>query len=108
MASADKLKILAIGTKSDVYPNAPTLGAGLARATITAGQASRLLGARPALDRLAAISEEIVKDPEYIKAIKNMNATPDYSTGEAWMKQLKEQYAEMNKVLTDLGLTGNK
>lgn len=24
MASADKLKILAIGTKSDVYPNAPT------------------------------------------------------------------------------------
>ena len=37
-----------------------------------------------------------------------MNATPDYATGEAWMKQLKEQYAEMNKVLTDLGLTGNK
>ena len=24
------------------------------------------------------------------------------------LKQLKEQYAEMNKVLTDLGLTGNK
>lgn len=56
------------------------------RATITAGQASRLPRALPKeiLDRLAAISEEIVKDPEYIKAIKNMNATPDYSTGEAW------------------------
>ena len=37
-----------------------------------------------------------------------MNATPDYPTGEEWMQQLKEQYAEMNKVLTDLGLTGNK
>ena len=37
-----------------------------------------------------------------------MTATPDYAAGEAWMKQLKEQYAEMNKVLTDLGLTGNK
>lgn len=110
MASADKLKILAIGTKSDVYPNAPTFAEQGYEGNYYgwAGIAAPKGTPKEILDRLAAISEEIVKDPEYIKAIKNMNATPDYSTGEAWMKQLKEQYAEMNKVLTDLGLTGNK
>ena len=106
----DKLKILAIGTKSDVYPNAPTFAEQGYEGNYYgwAGIAAPKGTPKEILDRLAAISEEIVKDPEYIKAIKNMNATPDYSTGEAWMKQLKEQYAEMNKVLTDLGLTGNK
>ena len=110
MASADKLKILAIGTKSDVYPNAPTFAEQGYEGNYYgwAGIAAPKGTPKEILDRLAGISEEIVKDPEYIKAIKNMNATPDYSTGEAWMKQLKEQYAEMNKVLTDLGLTGNK
>ena len=105
MASADKLKILAIGTKSDVYPNAPTFAEQGYEGNYYgwAGIAAPKGTPKEILDRLAAISEEIVKDPEYIKAIKNMNATP-----EAWMKQIKEQYAEMNKVLTDLGLTGNK
>ena len=53
------------------------------------------------------MSQEIVNDPEYIKAIRNMNATPDFSTGDAWMAQLRGQYAEMQKVLTDLGLARN-
>lgn len=48
MASADKLKILAIGTKSDVVPQRSPLSRSRAmRATITAGQASRLPRARP-------------------------------------------------------------
>ena len=87
MASADKLKILAIGTKSDVYPNAPTFAEQGYEGNYYgwAGIAAPKGTPKEILDRLAAISEEIVKDPEYIKAIKNMNATPDYSTGEAWM-----------------------
>ena len=91
-----------------MYPNAPTFAEQGYEGNYYgwAGIAAPKGTPKEILDRLAAISEEIVKDPEYIKAIKNMNATPDYSTGEAWMKQLKEQYAEMNKVLTDLGLTG--
>ena len=110
MASADKLRILAIGTKSDVYPDAPTFAEQGYQGNYYgwAGIAAPKGTPKEILDRLAAISEEIVKDPEYIKAIKNMNASPDFTTGEAWMKQLKEQYAEMNKVLTDLGLTNRK
>ena len=112
MASADKLKILAVGLSVFFLSGVACLFARSMMWLIVisgwAGIAAPKGTPKEILDRLAAISEEIVKDPEYIKAIKNMNATPDYSTGEAWMKQLKEQYAEMNKVLTDLGLTGNK
>ena len=110
MASADKLKILAIGTKSDVYPDAPTFAElGYEGNYYGWGGIAAPKGTpKEILDRIAAISAEIVKDPEYIKALHNMHATPDYAVGEPWMKQLKEQYGEMNKVLTDLGLTANK
>lgn len=110
LASADKLKILAIGAKSEEYPDAPTFAElGYAGNYYGwAGIAAPKGTPREILDRLAAVSKEIVNDPEYGKALRNMHATPDYATGEAWMKQLTEQYAEMSKVLADLGLTAGK
>lgn len=110
LASADKLKILAIGAKSEQYPAAPTFAElGYAGNYYGwAGIAAPKGTPREILDRLAAVSEEIVNDPEYGKALRNMHATPDYATGAAWMKQLEEQYAEMSKVLADLGLTAGK
>ena len=80
------------------------------RATITAGQASRLPRARPRKSSTGSrpFPKKSSRTPNISRPSRTLNATPDYSTGEAWMKQLKEQYAEMNKVLTDLGLTGNK
>lgn len=75
------------------------------RATITAGRHRGFprarLGERPRQAR-GHFRRNRQGPRIYHINIKNMNATPDYSTGEAWMKQLKEQYAEMNKVLTDL------
>ena len=110
LASADKLKILAIGAKSEEYPDAPTF-ADLGYAGNYygwAGIAAPRDTPSDILDRLAALSEEIVNDPEYGKALRNMHATPNYAAGEAWLKQLREQYAEMSKVLVDLGLAAGK
>ena len=110
MASAGKLKILAIGAKSEEFPDAPTF----AEQGYTgnyygwAGIAAPKGTPREILDKLNAVTKDVVMDPEYVKAIKNMKASPDYATGDAWMRQLKEQYAEMEKVLTDLGLTNKQ
>lgn len=106
MVAAGKTKILAIGTKSDIYPDALTFAEQGYEGNYYgwAGIAAPKGTPKEILDKIAAISEEIVQDPEYIKAIKNMSATPDYVTGEKWMEQLKEQYEEMRGVLNELGL----
>lgn len=44
------------------------------------------------------------KDPAFAKAIENMGAMPDFTAGEAWMRQLKEQQAEMTLVLRNLNM----
>ncbi|MEG2140362.1 MAG: tripartite tricarboxylate transporter substrate binding protein [Bilophila sp.] len=106
MASAGKLKLLAIGTKSEQFPDVPTfeeLGFkgnfyGWGGIAVPKGTPKAII------DKLAAVTEEITKDPEFIKAIKNMNATPDYTAGDVWMKQLQSQYAEMSQVLKGLGM----
>ncbi|MBD5539020.1 MAG: tripartite tricarboxylate transporter substrate binding protein [Desulfovibrio sp.] len=110
MAKAGQLKILAIGFKSETFPDAPTFadlgysGNYYGWAGIAAPKGTPA----PILERLAQVSEEIVKDPGYIKVIENMGATPNFATGEAWMSQLREQYAEMERVLDSLGLNQNK
>ena len=110
LAKAGQLKILAIGFKSEIFPDAPTFadlgysGNYYGWAGIAAPKGTP----KPILDRLAQVSEEIVKDPGYIKVIENMGATPNFATGEAWMTQLREQYAEMERVLDSLGLNQNK
>lgn len=106
MAQAGKLKILAIGFKSDTFKNAPTFeelgypGNYYGWAGIAAPKGT------PAaiLEKLTEVSKKVVNTPGYVKAIENMGATPNFETGPEWMKQLKEQYAEMEKVLTSLGL----
>lgn len=106
MVDGGKLKLLAIGAKSDAYPDVPTfeeLGYpgnyyGWAGIAVPKGTPKEIL------DKLAAITAEVTKDPEFIKAIKNTGATPDFTPTEAWMPQLKDQYAEMTKVLSDLGM----
>jgi tripartite-type tricarboxylate transporter receptor subunit TctC len=106
MAKAGKLKILAIGTKSEKFPAAKTFDElgfkgnyfGWGGIAIPKGAPQEII------DKLTAITEEITKDPEFIKAIKNMNAKPDFTPGTKWKKDLNDQYAEMTQVLTNLGM----
>jgi len=110
MASAGELEILAMGAKSKDYPDAPTFAElGYTGNYYGWGGIAAPKGLPKDIhDKLVAVSEEIVKDPDFIKALTNMKTTPDFATGDAWKAQLKEQYAEMQKVLTDLGLTNKK
>lgn len=104
MVSAGKLKILAIGAKSEQFPDAPTFeelgfkGNYYGWGGIAAPKGTP----KEILEKLAAVTEEITKDPEFIKAIKNMNATPDFTKGDKWVEQLKTQYAEIGDVLKSL------
>ena len=106
MAKAGKLKILAIGTKSEEFPDAKTFEElGIKGKYYGWGGIAIPKGAPQAvLDRLTTVTEEVTKDPEFIKAIKNMNAKPDYTPGVKWKAELDEQYAEMTQVLMDLGM----
>ena len=107
MTSAGELKILALGAKSKDYPDAPTFEElGYPGNYFGWGGISAPKGLPKEIhDKLAALSKEIVQDPDYIKAINNMKADPNFATGEEWLNQLKDQYAEMQKVLSSLELT---
>ncbi|RRD69176.1 MULTISPECIES: tripartite tricarboxylate transporter substrate binding protein [unclassified Desulfovibrio] len=110
MTSAGKMKILAMGTKSELYPEAPTFselgyqGNYYGWGGIVAPKGTP----KEILEKLGKVTEEITKNPEFVKAIKNMQASPDYTSGEAWVKQIKDQYGEMKQVLTDMGIAVNQ
>ncbi len=106
LVNADKLKILAIGAKSEKYPNAPTFEEqgykgsyyGWSGIVIPKGAPKEVV------DKLIAVTDKISKDPEFIKTIKNLGFTPDNTSGEKWKEEVKAQYVEMEAALTELGL----
>jgi tripartite-type tricarboxylate transporter receptor subunit TctC len=109
MVKAGKLKILAIGTKSDEFPEAPTFAElGYKGNYFGWGGIAAPKGTpRAILDKLTAVTEEITRDPDFIKAIKNMGAVPDFTPGEKWVAELDEQTEEMRAVLSSLGMLKN-
>ena len=109
MVKAGKLKILAIGAKSEEFLDAPTFEAlGYKGKYFGWGGLAAPKGTpKDVLEKLTAVTEEITKDPEFIKAIKNMGAVPDFTSGEKWIAELNDQTAEMRAVLISLGLLKN-
>lgn len=104
MVRAGKLKILAIGAKSEEFPDAPTFADLGIKGNYYgwAGIAAPKGTPREILDKLTAVTADLTKDPAFIKAVENMGAMPDFTAGEAWMRQLQEQQAEMTLVLKNL------
>lgn len=106
MVRAGKLKILAIGTKSADFPDAPTFeelgikGKYFGWAGIAAPEGTP----RAIIDKLTAVTEDMSKDPAFAKAIENMGAMPDFTAGAEWMRQLQEQREEMTLVLKNLNM----
>lgn len=109
MAKAGKLKILAVGAKSEDFPEAPTFAElGYKGNYFGWGGIAAPKGTpKDVLEKLTVITEEITKDPEFIKAIKNMGAAPDFTPGEKWIPELNAQTEEMRSVLTSLGMLQN-
>ena len=106
MVRAGKLKILAIGAKSKDFPDAPTFADLGIKGNYFgwAGIAAPKGTPKEIIDKLTAVTEDMSKDPAFAKAIENMGAMPDFTAGEAWMRQLKEQQAEMTRVLRNLNM----
>lgn len=106
LVKSGKLKILAIGTKSPDYPNAPTFaelgykGNYYGWSGIVAPK-----GTPQAIqDKIIAVSEKIAKNPDFIKAIKNLGFNPDITVGKKWQAIVNAQYQEMKVVMDDMGL----
>ena len=105
LVDSGKLKILAIGAKSDKYPDVPTFAElgykgnyyGWSGIVIPKGAPQEIK------DKLIAVTDKISKDPEFIKAITNLGFTPDNTSGLEWQKQVDAQYQEMHTVLNELG-----
>lgn len=105
LVEAGKLKILALGTKNDAYPDVPTfeeLGYkgnyfGWSGIVIPHGAPQEIK------DKLIAVTDKISKNPDFIKAINNLGFTLDNTSGDAWKKQVDAQYEEMRVVLGELG-----
>ncbi len=106
MVQADKVKLLAIGTKDERFPNAPTFEEqgykgnyyGWSGIVIPKGAPQEIK------DKLIAVTDKISQNPDFIKAVKNLGFVPDNTSGAAWKEQVDAQYNELYAVMKELGL----
>ncbi len=110
LVDAGKLKILAIGSDSEKYPDAPTFAEqgykgsfyGWSGIVVPKGVPQEII------DKLAAVSAKIYEDPNFIKAIRNLGFNPDNTSGAKWKEEVKKQYDDMEILLNELGLIKKK
>ncbi len=110
LVDAGKLKILAIGSESEKYPNAPTFAEqgykgsfyGWSGIVVPKGVPQEII------DKLVAVSGKIYQNPEFIKAIKNLGFNPDNTSGAKWKEEVQQQYNDMTVLLNELGLIKKK
>ncbi len=106
LVDSDKFKILAIGSKSEKYPSALTFEEqgydgsffGWSGIVVPKGVPQEII------DKLIAVSDKVHKDPNFIKAIKNLGFTPDNVSGAAWKAEAKAQYEELKTLLSEIGI----
>ncbi len=105
LVDAGKLKLLALGSKSEKYPDVPSFADLGYKGTFYAWSGIVVPKGVPQeiIDKLAAVSDKISKDPEYIKAIENLGFKPDNTSGAQWKKEVMSQYADMKVLLQELG-----
>lgn len=101
-----KLKLLALGEKSDKYPNVPSFGElGYEGSYFGWGGIAAPKGVpQEVVTKIAETTKTLVNNPEFIKAIENIHATPSYLGPEEWSPILKAQYEGLSKVIDKLGI----
>lgn len=105
LVDAGNLKLLALGTKNDKYPNVPSFEEqgykgsyyGWSGIVLPAGAPQEIV------DRIIEVTEKISKDPAFIEAITNLGFVPNVKVGAEWKAEVDAQYAEMHDVLDELG-----
>ncbi len=101
-----KMKLLALGQKSDAYPDVPSLKElGFKGDFIGAAGIGVVKGApKEVIEKIAKVTQSMVKDEHFIQSLHNIHATPAYMDGKNWTKSLSQQYKSLEKVVTKLGI----
>lgn len=103
---ANSLKLLAIGARSEKFPHVSTFaeqgydGSFFGWGGIAAPQGV----SREVVDRISAATRAIMNNPDFIKALNNIHATPSYLDSTEWTSILDTQYKDLGIVVDKLGI----
>ncbi len=107
---AGKIKLLALGAVDPAYSGVPSFeDAGYKGAYIGWGGIAAPKGVpQDVVEKIADATAKMVKDPKFIKALGNIHATTAYMGPVEWPVKVKAQYADLAKVIDDLGIRANE
>lgn len=103
---AGKLRVLALGEASPAYPGVPSFKElGYPGEFFGWGGIAAPKGV-PAevVEKLAELTKSLMDDPAFVKALENIHATPSYLGPADWTGAIKNQYADLAKVIDKLGI----
>ena len=101
---SDSARLLAVNKKSDKYPDVPAFsdfgieGAFEGWSGIFAPKEVP----QEVVDKLVAASEQVMKDPEVIKAFENIGAEVDFRHGDEWVADMRKTYDIMAETAVEM------
>lgn len=100
------IKLLALGSPSDKFPGVPSFAQlGYSGEYIGWGGIAAPKGTpKEVIDKIAATTKVLVKNPQFIKALENIHATPSYMGPEEWTDAVNQQYKDLAVVIDNLGI----
>ena len=103
---AGQVKILAIGEKTQDFPEAQTFEEqGFPGSYYGWGGIATPKGVPAEIrQKLTDITAEMVTDPNFIEKAKNIHSTPSFLNEENWLPVLKEQDNDLSSLIKNLGL----
>lgn len=107
LVSGNKLKLLAVGTKMEEYPNVPTFndlgykGNFIAWAGIAAPKGTP----DNVKQKLEEVTKKIAENPEFIKALENVGFDINFADGASLKKDVDAQYIDMQELLKEMNLS---
>ncbi len=106
---AGKLRVLALGEASPVYPGVPSFNElGYPGEFFGWGGVAAPKGV-PAevVEKVAAVTKSLMDDPAFVKALENIHATPSYLGPVEWTEAINRQHEDLAKVIDKLGIRAN-
>lgn len=100
-----KMKLLALGQKSEEYPDVPSLQElGYKGDFIGAAGIGVVKGApEEVIEKIEQVTRDIVTNEHFIQSLHNIYATPAYMGGKEWTESLADQYKALEEVVIELG-----
>jgi tripartite-type tricarboxylate transporter receptor subunit TctC len=103
---AGKLRALAVAAPLEGLPGVPTFNKLGYEGSYTGFSGILAPKGTPAsaIKTLAAATAKVMKDPEFVQALKNIKARPAFLGPEEFQKDMKQQYEDLGKVIDAMGL----